>query len=311
MVDERFVRQTARISREIHDSGLRVFALAAGVAPAAEVFGNLEESDGEITAVEVLHAPPGGPWVRVDSGRGRRAPLRMLLEQRVRFDGGRFSEQVWTEGPATMLVDGRPEPAEVVRAGARWWAMRARAGAVSITVVSRDWHPETVAVATLADPVPMLDRLATVVAPEAAPYRPEPVPPGEPHRLLIETELCREIEHAKWIADGGPMPVSPVHLGELWQAAVLRQMDLTGDRDLEAADLAVSGMVSLVAALQHGTGWFRNDDELRGRAIAEILLRVTGLAPDVPSRAAQEAWHHRADGQDWLDRWRDWAGGRP
>jgi hypothetical protein len=312
MAEERFARQTARMSREIHDSGLRVFALAAAVEPCEALFGNLVvEPDGEITAIQVDYSRPGGPWVQVESARGHVAPLRLLLEQLVRRGGGRYADLDWVEEPTTVLVDGRNQRAETIRAGERWRVLRCDVDGVRITVLSQDWITGGVAVVTLTDPVPMLDRLAAAPAPALPPYRREPVPPGEPHRVLIETILQRDIEHAKWIAEGGPMPGSPAYAGELWHAAILRQMDLSDDRDAERADRAIGGMVHLASSLQHETAWFQEDDELRKRAISEILLRVTGLAADVPSRIAQEAWHHRSEGRDWRTAWRDWAGGRP
>ncbi|GIF37930.1 hypothetical protein [Actinoplanes xinjiangensis] len=311
MGQERFAQQTARISREIRDSGLRVFALAAAVEPVDALFGNLVETDGELTGVQVEYSRPDGPWVQVESARGLLAPLRMLVEQRVRRDGGRYADLAWIEQETTLLVDGRPEPAETVRAGDRWQAWRCDTDGVRITVVSRDWVMDPVAVVTQTDPAPMLDRLATVPAAEQRPHRAEPIPPSEPHRVLIETILCRDIEHAKWVAEGGPMPGSPVYAGELWQAAVLRQRDLSDDRDTERADRAIGAMVHLVSSLQHEFDWFRDDAELRRRATSEILLKVTGLAPEVPSATAQEAWYHRAEGRDWRAAWSDWATGRP
>jgi hypothetical protein len=311
MSQERFAQQTARISREIHGSGLRVFALAAAVEPVEALFGNLVQTGDEITGVQVEYPGPDGTWVQVESARGYLAPLRLLVEQRVRRDGARFAGLSWIEEAATLLVDGRPEPAETVRAGDRWQAWRCDTAGVRITVLSRDWVADPVSVVTLTDPVPMLDRLATVPPVEHRPYNPEPIPPGEPHRVLIETILCRDIEHAKWVAEGGPMPGSPVYAGALWEAAVLRQMDLSDDRDAERADRAVGDMVHLVSSLQHGTDWFKGNADLRKRATAEILLKVTGLAPEVSSATAQEAWHHRAEGRDWQAAWSDWAAGRP
>jgi hypothetical protein len=311
MSQERFARQTARISREIHGSGLRVFALAAAVEPVAALFGNLVQTGDAITAVQVEYPGPDGTWVQVESARGHLAPLRLLLEERVRRDGARFAGLTWLEDTATLLVDGRPLSAETVRAGDRWQAWRCDDAGVRITVLSRDWAAGPVAVVTLTDPVPMLDRLATVPPVEHRPDNPEPIPPGEPHRVLIETILCRDIEHAKWVAEGGPMPVSPVYLGALWEAAVLRQRDLRDDRDTERADRAVGDMVHLVSSLQHEADWFRNDADLRKRAIAEILLKVTGLGPEVSSATAQEAWSHRSEGRDWRAAWSDWAAGRP
>jgi hypothetical protein len=107
------------------------------------------------------------------------------------------------------------------------------------------------------------------------------------------------------------MPGSPVYAGALWEAAILRQMDLSDVRDAERADRAIGDMVHLVSSLQHEFDWFKDDADLRRRAIGEILLRVTGLAPEVPSAAAQEAWRHRAEGRDWRAAWRDWAARRP
>ncbi|WP_433795775.1 hypothetical protein [Actinoplanes sp. CA-252034] len=303
MGQERFARQTARISREIHDSGLRVFALAAVVEPVAAVFGNLVETGGEITAVQVEYPAPDGRWVQVESARGPLAPLRLLLEQRAGRDAGLN----WSQEAGTLLVDGRPVPAETVRAGDRWRAWRCDVEGIRITVLGRDWAADPVPVVTLADPAPMLDRLAT-----ASPVQPwqhlRSNAPREPHRVLIETILSRDIEHSKWSVEIGAMPDSSVVPGELWEAAVLRQRELGDDPD---AERSIRDMVHLVSSLQHEADWFRNDADLRRRALAEILLKVTGLSPDVPSSAAQEAWRHRADGRDWRATWRDWAAGRP
>ncbi len=142
--------------------------------------------------------------------------------------------------------------------------------------------------------------------PRREPREAEPLPADlslEPHQALAATVLRSSAEQAQWRAEGGPEPVLPGYWSTLWQAAVQRQCDLSGEPEAQANE-SVSTMMSQLGTLQHEAAWFRDDDELRRRAVAEILLYGTRLAPDVPSRAAQEAWNNSAD---WKAAWTAWS----
>jgi len=313
-------RQTERLRRELLDSGMPIYALAASLGPTGERFGGLELSGTEVAVVHVVYeqATPYGPWVDVETARRvRPEPLRLALEHHVRLGGERCADVAWTESPATLVVDGRSVAAARLRAGERWWALRCAHGGVEITVVGRDWHPAAVAVETMADPAPMLDRLRSAV--------PAPSPAAEPHRALADAVLRHAAARASWQSGGGPVPELPVQWSRLRQAAVRRQRELS-DQPEPVADEAVSAMMSQLAALFQEAAWFRADHDLRRRAVAEVLLHGTALADDVPSRPAQEAWQRRAvrgsapDGADvrvrvaaeeqWLTGWQAWADGQ-
>ncbi len=313
-----YTRQTERLHRQLVDSGMSVFALTPSVKPAEDCFGGLETSGEEITVVRVLY----GPWAEIETARGDGAgvPLRPFLEQHVQLDGGRCADLAWTEITASVLVDGRPVPARLLRAGERWWAARCAQDGVEITVVGVDWRPAVVAVETMSDFGPMLDQLRAETPLDPVPREAVP-PPGnlgrEPHLVLADAVLRNAAAQAAWLVGGGPAPQPLGTWSSLWQAAVRRQVSLS-DEPEPVANHAVSTMMAQIAALYHEAVWFRTDDELRRRAIAEVLLHGTELGT-VASRAAQQAWQRRALSGDadfgvrmaadeqWLSGWQAWA----
>ena len=310
-------RHVARIRRQLLTGGLPIFALTPGPGPAGQRFSGLESDGAGLVAVQIVHGEPPGPHVEVETARIEQQSLRTALEHHVRLGGDRFADLRWSEAPATLRADDRPVPARVLRAGERWWAVRGDHDGRRITVVGHDWHPAEVAVATVTDLTPMLDRLAAV--PDFVPWEPAPLPDdlrGEPHRALAEAVLDNAAEHRRWLAEGGPEPTMPSWWSALWQAAVHRQTVLSGESEA-AAERAVSSMMSQLGTLCHEADWLRDDEDLRRRAVAEVLLYGTGIGTDVPSRAAQEAWERRsADGpveslaeadQDWTAAWQRWA----
>jgi hypothetical protein len=309
--DELFARRTEQLLSELLDSGMPVFGLSPSLQPGEACFGGLESSGGTIVVVHVAY----GQWAVVDTARwdgGRMAspPLRAALEHHVRFAGECCADLGWSESPATLLVDGRAVAGRQVRAGDRWWAVRCGHADVEITVVGRDWQPGLVAVETMADLVPMLDGPRDAV----------PMPEGfrEPHLALADAVLRNAAAQAAWLADGGPAPELLDYWSSLWRAVVRRQMELSGQPE-RVADHAVSSMMSQLAGLFHEAAWFREDADLRRRAVAEVLLYGTELG-DVPSGAAQQAWHRRAldgsarlpaaRGREWLAGWQEWAAGQ-
>ncbi|GIF39125.1 hypothetical protein [Actinoplanes xinjiangensis] len=327
---ERLARQTGRMHAELLASGLPVYTLVPESRPAEERFGGLEVFDGTVTAIHLVYpaSTPEGPWADVETARWTGlqigpASLRLALEHHVRRGGDRFSELTWTESSASLSVDGHRIGAQWLRAGRRWWALRGEHSGIEITLIGRDWHPETLAVETVADPMPILRRL-----PDDRPaYQAVPSAPGagplpadlrrEPHRALADAVLHNTAAHAAWQADGGPAPQLPTWWSELWRTAVQRQMQLSGQPEVEAA-AAVRGMTSQLAGLFHEFEWFRSDAELRRRAITEILFYSTGLGADVSSRTAQDDWHRftTADvdpdsraiaNERWITAWQSWA----
>jgi len=317
--DDRFVRQAERIRDEISSSGLPMVVLADGTKPADEWFDNLTESAGAIVTVAMVYAggDPGDPWVWVEAGRAPQRPRRML-EAHMRRRGDPLDGVQWTEGDATVLVDGRPVEGHAVWAGHRWWAVRCAHGDLEIGIVALDWRPDVIAVDTTADVAPILDRLRFRPAYPLAPS-PDPLPGGpgglggpggEPHRALIEAVLRQRQVGAA----GEP----PAYWAALWQAAVRRQAALAEQSEPDARR-TVAGTVEHLSALSADAGWFRADGALRERAIAETLLYDTGLSHDVPSRPAQQAWsrkrEHAARGAQatahlhWIDAWTAWAKG--
>jgi hypothetical protein len=203
-------------------------------------------------------------------------------------------------------VDGTAVQARRLRAGEHWWLVRGARDGLEITVVGHDWHPGELAVETITDPAAMLDRLRTV--PAFVHREPEPLPAElgrEPHLALAEAVVANSVEHARWLAEGGPEPTLLSYWTALWAAAVRRQIELSDATEADANE-AVSAMMSQLGTLHHEADWFRDDPSLRSRAIRETVLHGTGLAPDVPSRAAQEAWKRGAH-QEWKAAWLEWA----
>ena len=325
--DEVFAAHMADLQRAVR--GFRpVLGLADAFAPGR--IDGTEGVNGVTTTVAIAYGDAAGvgPWARVETARwgdtgAMSGPLREVVRHHVRLGGDRFSDLVWDEGDTTVEVDGRPVAGRVVRAGERWWAVRCPLDALTVTVAGRDWRPDVVAVATIADVEPLLSALASRPRPPWPPVRP-PQPPlpdelsGEPHRALVDAVLDNRRAHEAWMADGGPVPHSSPHYGALWAAAVRRQMALADESEPEA-QRAVSSVTSHLGNLQHQAEWFRDDAALRERAIAETLIFATSISTEVSSRAAQRAWQARqgsppgrpaerfANHNDWLAAWEAWA----
>jgi hypothetical protein len=310
--DELFARHTEQMRRELSSCSIPIVGLSAATAPADARFGGLGKSNDVVINVSILYDSAGSAWACVDTERFAGTPvgptpLRDLVGRHMRLHGDRLSVVEWSEDDATVVVDGRPMPGRMVRAGDRWWAVRCERDDVVISVAGRDWHPAVIAVDTIADVAAMLDRLRPPAPGMVRELAELPADlPGEPHRLLVDAALRSTVERAEWLADGGPVPALPRYWSSLWRAAVARQVDLAGDTEAQA-EHAVHSMVDQLVALHQNAAWFRDDAGLRARAIAETLLYATRLTEDVPSRAAQEAWRAGIR-RRWLHEWSAWTG---
>ena len=317
--------------QEVRACGIPIVSLVDATGLDEERFGGLEKSDDTVTNVKIVYGGgrPDGPLASVETSRwvGTRVdagPLRWMVEHHMRLHGDRFSAVEWTERDATVVVDGRRVVGRIVRAGNRWWAARCELGDVEISVVARDWHPDSIAVETVADIEPLLARPRARRRSATRPV-PEAVPDDmarEPHRALVDTVLARQRRHREWLADGGPVPQLPLYWSALWDAAVGRHIALTDLSESDAKD-AVRSIVDQMSDLQGHAAWFRDDVRLRDRAIAETLLYGTGLSDTVASRPAQQAWSRRrstrvssnsaeleagaAVDHQWLGAWAAWA----
>ncbi len=231
----------------------------------------------------------------------------------------------FVDGDATIILDGQPVPAEIVRAGTEWWAAQCDRGAVEVRILAHKWDPGQVSIDTVTDVEPLLTRQLPPLVPEEDLWEPESPgdePQGEPHRALADIVLQSSLEFEQWRTEGGPRPRVRRTWFRLWRAAVRRQMDLA-DQTAQQAEHAMQSVMSHLGALQQRAAWFRGDDGLRERAIAETLLYCTGLGPNVASRPAQVAWQRWHDAsrgairtrplaylvasEDWMRAWTAWA----
>ena len=223
-----------------------------------------------------------------------------------------------TYGASAEVETTRAEPGPLRETLEHHVRLRGDRDGIAITVVGRDWHPAEIAVETMTDPQPMLQRR------RPSPHRRPPAPAGdprrEPHQALADVVLSNAAAHARWLAEGGAQPALPGSWSSLWRAAVRRQMELSG-RTESVADRAVSEAMAQLGTLHHEDAWFRDDDDLRRRAIAEVLLYATELSDRVSSRPAQEAWRRRSERdtgprlrtsaeREWAAAWQEWADAR-
>ncbi|WIM94653.1 hypothetical protein ACTOB_006694 [Actinoplanes oblitus] len=305
-------------------------------APGARIDG-WGSSDNVLTSVTVRYGDSDS-WLAVEtarwSGTGQESSgLREVLEERLRAAGIRFADVSWTTSERPVVVDGRTVTARVLHAGPDWWAARIvlEAGLfgeveVGLTAYRKGFEPR-LGILPGAEIADLLD--APLPGPEpwspaGAAAEPEPpLPVGEPHRVLVDVVLREARESEVWQAEGGPVPRLPASWGALWAAAVRRQSDLAG-QPADAADAAITDLLSQLTTLFRDAAWFRADAVLRERAINETLLYATGLATTVPSRPAQQAWRARQDARRppataadfvgirhaearWLDAWHTWS----
>jgi hypothetical protein len=273
-------------------------------------------------------ARPFAPWAMVESSRRAdtgRDSLPAAIKHYIRMDGEDVTGVEFAHGNATITLDGQPILAEIVRTGTEWWAAQCDRDAVEIRILAHKWVPGQVSVDTVTDVEPLLSRPGPLPVPEADLWEselPGDEPQGEPHRALADLILQSSLEFVRRVAEGGPKPRVQRDHSRFWRAAVRRQMDLA-DQTAQQAEYAMQSVMSHLGALREQTAWFRRDDGLRERAIAETLLYVTGLDPNVTSRPAQVAWQRwhdvsRASGwpqpeaylaasQEWTRAWTTWA----
>ncbi len=319
-------RDAAR--QALRDFGRPVVALATDLQPAPGHLTAWEGSNDQVTAVTITYAPggPQGPWVGVESShRESSGELRRVVERHLRMRGEYLPEAEWAHGLGTVIVNGLPVTAETVRAGTVWWAAQCEWEDIQIRIVAHDWKHASPRVQTVTDLEPLLAGPGWTLTPPEGPWMPEEETPGsdgrEPHLVLVDAVLRHSSEHARWRAEGGPAPRLPRSWGQLWRAAVRRQEQLAGQSEAQA-ELAVEELTSHLSSLQTEAAWFRTEDRLRERAIAETLLYQTEISLDVPSAAAHDAWRRRrADPpphhahalepitahQDWEVAWTAWA----
>ncbi|GIF08148.1 hypothetical protein [Actinoplanes siamensis] len=289
-------------------------------------FSGWETSGDVLTSVTVRYGDARS-WLSVQTARWggavRLSPEpRDVLKDHLRVAGVRFADVGWSDFEAAVTIDGRELTAEVARGGADWRVARVALDGWEVCVVSyrRECEPR---LGTLPDAAVgrMLD--APLADPRRWPQAEPAVEPaeeytGEPHRGLAEVVLRTALRQVEWLEEGGPAPRLPKSWPRLWRSAIRRQADLAGESE-QAAEASLHSMLSHLTSLQSDAGWFREDEGLRDRAINETLLYGTGLALDVPSRAAQEAWRERegtrqapprsgAPVRDWLAAWNAWAG---
>ncbi|WP_189333405.1 hypothetical protein [Actinoplanes ianthinogenes] len=289
-------------------------------------------SDDLLTSVTVRYGDPES-WLAVETARwagtgGASAGLREVLEELLREAGIRFADVPWSESQAPVLVDGRALTAQVMHAGADWWAARIvlEAGLfgeveVGLRAYRKRFEPR-LGMLPGAEIAEMLDAPLPEPSQEPEPSPSLEPPAGEPHRVLVDMVLREAIESEVWQAEGGPVPRLPASWRALWAAAVDRQAELSG-QSREAADAAITDLLSQLTTLSREAPWFRADAGRRERAINETLLHVTGLSTRVPSRPAQQAWRAQQDAAHprnaaeikarieakahWLNAWHTWS----
>jgi hypothetical protein len=318
------------LRRALRRRPLPVAVLAGATSLPPARLGGWETFNGAAACVRVDYGSPekSGSWVSVETARWSgtqmsSGPLRELLEHHMRQNGDRFSSVEWIGDDRTVTVDGRSVAGRRLRAGERWWAVRCSLRDVEISVVAHDWDsPVTVRTLNQAE----INQLISVVPTPPAPTPPTPAgllpeQAGEPHRALVDEVLRSERQRVDWLTDGGPPPRLPANWGRLWRDTIRRQADLAEQGEPEA-ERAVQGMLNQLTTLQAEAAWFGADETLRRRAVSETLLFVTGLGPNVSSRAAQLAWQRRqglrptdyarlgaitAAQSSWLEEWNTWA----
>jgi hypothetical protein len=295
-----------------------------------------ETSDDVLATVTVQYGGPDS-WLSVETARWtgtiRSSPdLRETLKDYLRVAGVRFADVVWSESEAELTVDGRALTAKVMHAGEDWWAARVAFPAGAFGEIEVGLVAYRKGLESRLGALPDATVAAMLDAPQADPQRwsqaersPEPEETaGEPHRVLVNVVLRTASRQLEWLDEGGPAPQLPASWGAMWSSAIRRQADLSGEPE-PVAEESVQSLLSQLTRLQSDAAWFRENEALRERAINETLLFATGLAPDVPSRPAQEAWRERegarpqqpdapveieavvAAQEHWLSAWHDWT----
>ncbi|MFC5907267.1 hypothetical protein [Streptacidiphilus monticola] len=254
-----------------------------------------------------------GPWLEVrtadEAAELPEHPLPDVIEDerdRLREHAGITDERGFAaEEPrgAVLRVDGVPYPVRLRREGPLW-AARLRLRGVSLTVAGRGVAYGDVELAEVGDLEPFaVGRQELLVRLRERRRRaPAEPPPDEPlgldaHRRLVD--YC--VAHALRVE----AVTEHQEREDLWERAVRQQMRLAGE-DREAADEAVSSLVSQMIALALSETWFPAGPE--GERARDESIRFTAFASEVPSAPAQRAWRTDADPEAWLTLWRRWRG---
>jgi hypothetical protein len=346
--DALIARHQAELEAHVRGCGLPLVGLAepapeapgaAGPAPMAGMLGGAERSDDVVTSVSLHYGDPvryDGPHVEIRTSR-RISPvdLRDALEAAL-DQAGDGSVVTGRAEDATVLVDGERRPATLLRAGARFWAVRFAHADCEVIVVARDLAVAETPLASVPDVEPFLRRRARYVASMRGIVPRQPPPPDveDPLRALVDAVLDDVRRIRERARDGRrPRPGRAAHAaGSLWEPATRAQMRRTGQTYAAANDAVTALVNQLIGLLEHAS-WF-GDERLRAAAVEESLAYWTGTDPDVPSRTAQAAWRRHWDAkqvrgagppadvrtwfeqlqsgqQAWLDAWVEWSRHRP
>lgn len=298
---ERIARHHAELEDRVRRCGLPLVGLAVA-GPGPGMVGSTEGAGEQITSVGLSYGDlirPDGPRVDVHTIRFG-LDLRALLADALDHAGD-DSELPPRGEPVSLVVDGAPVRATMLRVGDRFWAAQCRHRDHEIAVVARDWPADAIILASVPDVEPFLRARAAYIAA----LRDDPPPPlapvtvDDPHRALTDALLAmteaasrdrldyprrREYRQARREIQG------------LWEAAVSVQVELTGG-SRDAADETVTMMANQLTSLQEHASWFAADERLRAAAITETIAYWTGTDRSVPSRPAQEAWQRRWNGR--------------
>jgi hypothetical protein len=340
---ERIARHHAELEDRVRRCGLALVGLAEP-GPGPGMVGSAEGAGEQITSVGLSYGDlirPDGPRVDVHTS-GTGLDLRGLLADAL--------DQVDDDSPlpdravqASLVVDGAPVPATMLRAGDRFWAAQCRHRDHEIVVVARDWAIDVTRLASVPDVEPFLRARAAYIAAlrDDPPAPPPPVDVDDPHRALVDALLTvTEAVHRDRFGHPRSREYrrSQRAIHGLWEATVTVQAELTGASRDEANE-TVTTMVNQLTGLQEHASWFAADERLREAAITETIAYWTGADRSVPSRPAQEAWQQRWNGRygwpspevlsadpsmrrDWFDRlrasqeawlaaWAAWVRDRP
>lgn len=293
---ERIARHQAEMEDRIRRCGLALVGLAES-GPSPGMVGSTEGAGEQITSVGLSY----GDLIRPDGSRVDVHTARLGLDMRGLLEDA--LDQVGDDSPvpdravpASLVVDGAPVAATMLRAGDRFWAAQCWHRDHEIVVVARDWAPEAASLASVPDVEPFLRARAAYIAAlrEDPPAPPAPVDVDDPHRALVDALLAATVAISEDRLREHLRVRRSIH--GLWEATVSAQAELTGQSRDEANDV-VTTMVNQLTGLREHAPWFTADPRLREAAITETIAYWTGADRSVPSRPAQEAWQRHWEGR--------------
>ncbi|WP_042376032.1 hypothetical protein [Streptacidiphilus melanogenes] len=284
-------------------------------------------TDGELVKVQLCRGDwfaAEGPVVQVATIRAvdpgtpdAWAPLEHLLgAERERLRTWDAEPGGPVAGPAQLVVDGAPLPAELRLEGRLWVArLRPPGGRVVLVVTARGVAPEDVELGVVTDIAPytqgrqlLLNEMALRRAAQqkrqddtGGPVVEEPLGLAD-HRRLVDYSVAESLRlEADVRAHGYPVP-RPGPPGTerraLWDKAVRQQMRLAGEERQEAEE-SVTALVNQMVTLAQAADWFAAPaTAAAAEAAVEESIRFTALASEVASAPAQRAWlrqWHRLD----------------